>query len=190
MSAELIDLFLVGDDVAAEAAAVALGESGETGLTTLRDLQSSTESDVRFWMIRGLWANGSEAAIALLIEMLQDPEEMVCSGAAFALGELKAEAAVDGLAALATQDASANGNHAADALGKIGKAATPALIEAITSEQSWVRVRAAKALVQIEDRSSIEALFNALIGDESYMVRHYADIALERMGVGQMVYFT
>jgi HEAT repeat protein len=62
------------------------------------------------------------------------------------------------------------------------------LIEALKHKQTWVRVRAAKALVPVESRSAIGPLFHAL-DDDSYLVRHYAEIALVRMGVGQMVYF-
>ncbi|MDX1523322.1 MAG: HEAT repeat domain-containing protein [Anaerolineae bacterium] len=188
MSTDLIDQFLSSNDARCEALAVSLGEQGASGLQTLQSLLTAAEADVRFWAVRGLWANGSGEAIQALIATLQDPDPMVSSGAALALGELKAEAAVEALAHLLVTDPGATGRHAADALAKIGQAATPALTEALKNEQPWVRVRAAKALVPLEDRASIGPLFHVL-EDDSYLVRHYAELALERMGVGQMVYF-
>jgi HEAT repeat protein len=184
----LVEIFISGDDIACEAAAIALGQLGSNGLTTLAELLAAAEPDMRFWAVRGLWANGSAGAIELLIKALVDPEEMVRSGAALALGELKAEAALDGLARLLTTDASESGHYAADALAKIGQAAAPTLIGALQHEQSWVRVRAAKALIPVESKRAIPALFQAL-DDDSYVVRHHAEEALARMGVGQMVYF-
>jgi HEAT repeat protein len=58
----------------------------------------------------------------------------------------------------------------------------------VQNKRAWVRARAAKALIPIESRQAIRVLFEAL-EDESYLVRYYAEMALERMGVGQMVYF-
>ncbi|MCK6630646.1 MAG: HEAT repeat domain-containing protein [Anaerolineae bacterium] len=176
------------DDTACEAAAVTLGQQGESGVAVLADLLVSAESDLRFWAVRGLWANASPEAVTLLIQALADQEELVRSGAALVLGELKAEPAVPELAHLLLTDPTASGNHAADALAKIGPPAAPVLIKALQAEQSWVRVRAAKALVPLESRAAIPALFHAL-DDDSYMVRHHAAAALARLGVGQMVYF-
>lgn len=185
---ELIDLFNSSDDDACEAGAVALGQQGPDGLAILTELVAGDTADARFWAVRGLWANGSAEAVALLIKALSDEEELVRSGAALALGELKAGAAVEALAHLCSTDPTESGSHAADALAKIGQASASALIEAIQDERPWVRVRAAKALVPIESKRAIPALFLAL-DDDSYIVRHHAEEALARMGVGQMVYF-
>jgi HEAT repeat protein len=185
---ELIRRFSGLDEAACDAEAVALGQKGQAGLPDLIALLAAAEADPRFWAVRGLWVNGSPEAVKILIEALGDESEMVRSGAAYALGTLKAAAAVEALAHLLTNDPSDSGNHAADALAKIGQPAAPALIKALQHEQAWGRVRAAKALVSVESRSAITALFHAL-EDESYLVRHYAEEALARMGVGQMVYF-
>ena len=184
----LFDQFNSLDDSACEAQAIALGEQGEVGLQTLQQLLKSADADLRFWAVRGLWANGSPAAVARLIETLEDENEMVRSGATLALGELKAEAAIEALARLVTTDDSASGDHAADALAKIGPPSAQVLIEAMRSKQARVRRRAAKALIPVESKKAIPVLFEAL-DDESYTVRHYAENALARMGVGQMVYF-
>lgn len=185
---ELRKRFTTLDEAACEAAAVGLGQQGQAGLTVLRELVASPEIDVRFWTVQGLWANGSAEAVELLLATLQDKAEMVRSGAALALGELRAETAVEALAHLLTTDISACGDHAGDALAKIGPAAAPALIEAMRQAAVWARRRAAKALVPVESTAAIPTLFEAL-EDESYLVRQYAGEALKRMGVGEMVYF-
>lgn len=186
--AELIRQFAAADDAACEVDAVALGQQGKNGFALLIELLAASEPDVRFWAVRGLWANGSPEAVTLLIQVLSDQEEMVRSGTALALGELKAEPAVMELAHLLATDPTESGSHAADALAKIGPPAAPVLIELLSHEQPRVRVRAAKALVPLESKAAIPALFHAL-DDDSYMVRHHAEEALARMGVGQMVYF-
>jgi HEAT repeat protein len=183
-----VDFFTSADDATCEAAAVNLGQQGPTGLPTLAKLVAADEADVRFWAVRGLWATGSPEAVAWLIQALQDKDAMVRSGAALALGELKAEAAIEALAQLLATDATESGNHAADALAKIGQPAAQVLIAALKNERPWVRVRAAKALIPVESQEAIPALFQAL-EDESYVVRHHAEEALARLGVGQMVYF-
>jgi HEAT repeat protein len=184
----LFDQFKNSNDLACEAEAIALGQQGEAGLHNLIILLSAADADLRFWAVRGLWANGSQRAIKLLIKTLSDEEEMVRSGAALALGELQAADAVDALARLLTEDDTTAGDHAADALAKIGSPSAPALIKAMKQYKAHVRRRAAKALVPVESKQAIPVLFEAL-EDESYMVRHYAEIALAKMGVGQMVYF-
>jgi len=185
---ELTERFTTLDETACEAEAIALGEQREAGLSILRKLLASPEIDVRFWAVRGVWANGSPEAVELLIHALQDEAEMVRSGAALAIGELQAEAAVDSLAHLLTIDASTCGDHAADALAKIGPAAAPLLIEAMQQEAVQTRRRAAKALVPLESKAAIPVLLEAL-EDGSYLVRQYAEEALRRMGIGEMVYF-
>ncbi len=185
---EFSQRFTTLDEATCEAEAIWLGQQGETGLSVLRKLLASPEIDVRFWAIRGVWANGSPEAVELLIYTLQDEAEMIRSGAALALGELQAEAAVDALAHLLTTDISVCGDHAADALAKIGPPAVPVLIKTMQQDAVWVRRRAAKALVPVESKAAIPVLFEAL-EDESYLVRGYAEEALKRMGVGEMVYF-
>jgi HEAT repeat protein len=176
------------DDAAGEASAIALGEMGEAALPGLLALLADGDVDARFWVVRALWAMGTPAAVNALVGALRDPSDMVRSGAALALGELKAREALEGLAGL-LRDAQGNvGNHAADALSKIGEPAVPFLIEALSEPRHGVRIRAARALVPIQSHAAIPALFQAL-DDDSYVVRYYAEDALARMGVGQMVYF-
>lgn len=171
-----------------EATAIALGELGEEALPAISNLMASTNVDYRFWAVRSLWANNTPTACAYLMGLLSDEDEMISSAAALALGELKAENAIPNLMQLLHTNSQA-ANHAADALTKIGQAAALHLITALSDERNWVRVRAAKALIPIESKEAIRPLIHCLDYDESYLVRHYADIALKRMGVGEMVYF-
>jgi len=186
--AELITRFTTLDEQSCEAEAISLGKRGDVSLPALAQLLQAEEVDARFWAARALWANQSPQAVEMLVSALRDEEEMVRSGAALALGELKAGTAVDALARLLTTDSTASGDYAADALSRIGPPAEKALIEAMKNGQTWVRRRAAKALIPVESTKAIPVLFEAL-EDESYIVRHYAEEALRRMGVGQMVYF-
>lgn len=178
------------NEAAGEAAAIALGRQNTPDAAAAIDtLAASDEADQRFWAVRSLWANGGPPARQQLIALLADTDDTVRSVAALALGELRAETAIDALARLMTTEESAMGEHAADALAKIGQAATARLIEALHHPKAWARVRAAKALVPIESKTAIKDLIDRLDNDESYLVRHYADAALKKMGVGQMIYF-
>jgi len=177
------------NEAAAEEAAIALGQLGAEALPAIGDLIASPDVDRRFWGVRALWANGSPAAQEALIACLSDADELIRSVAALELGELWAEGAIGALSRLLREDASVAGQHAADALAKIGLPAADALIAALNDARAWVRLRAARALVPIESKAAIRPLIHLLDNDESYLVRHYADEALKRMGVGQMIYF-
>lgn len=177
------------DDTAAEQAAIALGELGDTGWAAIESLARAADPDRRFWAVRALWANGSDTAISELLALLNDPNEMVRSAAALALGEMRAETAIADLLTLLETDETSAGNHAADALAKIGTPAAEGLIALLAHPQKLVRLRAAKALVPIKSHDAIRPLIDLLDNDPSYLVRHYADVALKKMGVGQMVYF-
>ena len=171
-----------------ETTAIALGQLGEEALPAISNLMASTNADHRFLAVRSLWANNTPTAHEYLIALLADTDDMISSVAALALGELKVESAIPNLMQLIHIDSQV-GNHAADALAKIGQAAAPHLITALSDERNWVRVRAAKALIPIESKEAIRSLIHCLDYDDSYLVRHYADIALKRMGVGEMIYF-
>lgn len=176
------------DDETSEATAVALGRAGEAGLRLVDTLLDSENPDHRFWAIRALWANGSTAARERLIRCLEDGDELVRSGAVLALGEMGVEEAIEALGRLMRDDPSLVGHHAGDALAKIGEPAAQTLIDGLEDPRAWVRIRAARALVPVESRPAIAPLIQAL-EDDSYVVRHYAEEALTRMGVGQMVFF-
>ncbi len=177
------------EEATAEEAAIALGKLGNAGWAAIQTLCAANNADQRFWSVRALWANGSDAAVSQLIAMLADADEMVRSAAALALGEMHARSAIPALLKTMVNDVSGAGNHAADALSKMGAAAAPGLIAALGHAKSQVRIRAAKALVPIKNTAAIRPLIDRRENDDSYLVRHFADVALKRMGVGEMIYF-
>lgn len=91
----------------------------------------------------------SPAAVQALAEALSDREDRVRFMAAAALGRVgpAAEPAVPAL--LRALDDEAAGNAAADSLVKIGKAAVPGLLAAMTSGRESVSLHAASALTRI-----------------------------------------
>jgi HEAT repeat protein len=185
---QLLSQLVGSDDDDCEASAIALGQMGEVSLPPLKGVLSGGDIDVRFWAVRALWEMGTQSAITALLGVLDDASEMVRSGAALALGELKAEIAIAKLARVMREEQDSSGDHAADALSKLGEAATSTLIEALESARPWVRIRAARALVPIQSPNAIPALIQAL-DDDSYVVTHYAEEALARLGVGEIIYF-
>ncbi len=81
----------------------------------------------------------------------------------------------------------ADSRIAADSLARIGPPAVPALIAALQADQSPVRAGAARALSIIQPEDAIPALCTAL-DDASAIVAYYAEEALERMGVGLLLF--
>ena len=128
----------------------------------------------------------SNEAQAALIAFLLDVDSDVRACAAFALGELQAEEAVEPLAKLLNDSSVFVSAMASDALARIGQASTLTLIDRLKSGAAIERARAAKALLAILDSRSIPALIAAL-DDESPVVQHYASEALTRLGVGTIL---
>jgi HEAT repeat protein len=77
---------------------------------------------------------------------------------------------------------------AADALSMIGAPAVPALASMLAHRRPHVRLLAVMALARIRSQDAAAPLF-AVLEDPSYLVRHYAQEALESLGLG-MVYFS
>jgi HEAT repeat protein len=72
-------------------------------------------------------------------------------------------------------------------LARIGSPAVPALIAALEAKESPVRAGAARALSIIQPEEAVPVLCAAL-DDPSAIVSHYAERALERMGVGLVLF--
>jgi len=183
-----IDALVSGDDDRAEAAAQALGRLGDDALPALSELLSRSDADGRWWAARTLGEIESDAALALLIDCTADPDPDVRACAIFALGTFgeRARAAVPALIQRLGDASVYAGQMAADALARIGSTATEPLIDALKNGPPPVRGRAARALAQLADRASIPALIISL-DDESPIVEYYADIALQKMGVGTVL---
>lgn len=184
----LLAALVSGDDDRAEEAALALGRLGEAALPALRELLSSPDIDRRWWVTRALGEIDSATAIPLLIQQCRDADRDVRACAIYALGTF-AQKSVDSIPILLQCLADSSvyvGGMAADTLARIGTAATPGLIDLLKNGTPPVRRRAARALAQIADPASIPALIAAL-DDENPIVEYYADLALQKMGVGTVL---
>ncbi len=177
-----------GDDDRAEAAVWALGRLDEDVLPDIRELLSSPSVDCRWWATRALSEIRSPAAIATLIDQCADSDPDVRACAIYALGTLDGQAAsaIPALIGRLADPSVYVGQLAADSLARIGPAATPHLVIALKEGAPSVRGRAARALARIADRESVPALIAAL-DDENPIVEYYADIALQKMGVGTVL---
>ena len=187
---DLFDAIASGDDERAERAVSVLSTvSGEQAVPALAGRLLETNADGRWWIARTLATLPSPQSAVTLIELLNDPDSDVRACAALALGELHAMAGAEAADALAAHLADASA-HVAEvctvALARIGAGAVPTLLRALQNGVPVERIRAAKALVSIESHEAIPALIHAL-DDEDAIVTHYAQDALERMGVGMVL---
>jgi HEAT repeat protein len=185
---EALDALLMGDEEDKETAATELMKAGQSALPGLQTALAAGDADVRWWATRALAGiRGAEAGQSLLA-MLADPDEDIRVCAVMALGERRDELAVDPLLALMMNGTGYLRRHVGDALSKIGEPAVPGLIGALQAPFPGVRADAARALVRIESEQAIPALIKAL-DDPEAVVEHYAWEALQRTGVGTMIFF-
>lgn len=182
-----VERIAAGDDTQTEEAALALAHLGDATLPSLRDLVTDADSDRRWWAARALAVVGTQSARELLIATLDDPDRDVRACAAHGLGELGVAEAVDGLVRRLADSSPFVCRVAADSLARIGAPAVPALIAALQEGQTLTRIGAARALSLIQPQDAIPALCAAL-DDPSATVTHYAEEALERMGVGLVLF--
>ena len=183
----LIAELLSADDARAEQAAQKLVALGAAALEPLLEILKSEDADERWWATRVLGETTAPDVTDLLLGQLSDPDEGVRAAAIHGLG-LRGDAG--SAEAIARQLSDASGylaRQAGEALTKLGDHAVPALIAGLQDENQRVRVESARALAHMEQLEAIPALFNAL-DDDSALVNYWADIGLERRGVGQ-VYF-
>lgn len=184
---ELLAVLVSGDDDARETAALAIGrlataEARQDVVASLAGLLAHDEADIRWWAARALGEIG-ESAVEPLLPALGDVDADVRACAALALGCIGAGAAGPGLAARLTDDSAFVAGIAADALAMIGPAAVESLLAVLAAEDASARLLAVRALARIKDPSAIGPVFE-LLDDPSYLVRYYADEALEAMGAG------
>ncbi|NEO38881.1 MAG: hypothetical protein F6J90_22085 [Moorea sp. SIOASIH] len=114
--------------------------------------------------------------------MLDDNHYDVRRSAAYALGKIGTEVAIDPLIKLLADHDSSVRRSAAEALGKIGtEAAIDPLIKLLDDDDSWVRRSAADALGKIGTEATIDPLIKLLDDDDS-RVRSRAADALGKIG--------
>ena len=183
----LLDLLASGDDRSREAAALALGRFGAAAIEPLAAILGGDDADARWWSARALAEVGGEGALPPLVGALTDPDPDVRACAALALGRIGEGSASAGLAARLGDESAFVASVAADALSMIGEPAVEALTEMLVAEFPHVRLLAVRALGRIKAQSAVSSLWG-LLEDPSYLVRYYAQEALEELGAG-MVFF-
>ena len=72
-------------------------------------------------------------------------------------------------------------------MAALGEEAISPLTKALRDENPAVRIEAARSLAAIDDPAVIAPLFSAL-DDRSALVAHWAELGLERLGVGMVFY--
>ncbi len=184
---DLLEAIVAGDDTAAEQAALALGQLGDTALPALQELLASRERDRRWWAVRALAAVGTPGAAAALVAALEDPDADVRAGAVVGLADLRPAQAIAPLVARLSDPSAYVARLVADGLAQFGQPAAEPLIATLEKGDAAARAGAARALCAIQPQEAIPALCAAL-DDPSAAVTYYAEEALERMGVG-MVFF-
>jgi HEAT repeat protein len=176
-----------GDDVRAEAAAIELAGAVPAAVPSLLRLLSSSTADERWWALRTLALIEGPSPTQALIDALSDPDPLVRQCAALGLRGRKEPASIQPLVnALSDSDRSV-ARLAGDSLASLAPAAMPALVEAAHSQNQAIRIEAVRALALARDPSSVPVLLAAL-DDESTVVAFWADLGLERLGVG-MAFF-
>ncbi len=115
--------------------------------------------------------------------MLRDEDASVRQCAALGLRKQPANLAVDPLVNFLDDPDPLMRRLSGDALIAIGSEAVPALIEALGDGSQNVKRESARALAEIGDPRAIGPLFQAW-EDGSSLVQYWAEIGIDRMGVG------
>jgi HEAT repeat protein len=192
---ELLHLLATGPEEGREAAALALGQLGSMAIEPLAAMLAEDSADVRWWAARALAQVHQDATVPALVQGLEDPDADVRACCALALGRMGSglgpssqQDAARALAAHLSDESAFVAGIAGDALSMLGEAATEALADTLHAPSAHARLLAVRALARTKAQAAIGPLFEAL-DDPSYLVRYYAQEALEMMGVG-MVYLS
>lgn len=181
----LLRVLFSGDDESREHAALELGRFGEDARGPLAAMSVGGDADARWWAARTLAQVGGQGAVPPLVNALSDDDADVRACAALALGRLGVESSVPALARLLADESTFVASIAADALSMIGGPAAQALAEMLAAEQPRARLLAVRALGRIKAECAIGSLLN-MLEDPSYLVRYYAQEALDALGVGMV----
>ena len=184
---DLMQAITAGDDHRAEEAALAAGQLPEEAIPILQGLLASEDRNHRWWAVRTLAAVGSPAAVVSIVASLSDPDPDVRACAVVAVAGLTPPEAIEPLAVLLSDPSAYVARLAADGLAQFGQPAVGVLIKVLQAGDPAARAGAARALRTVQPQEAVPALCAAL-DDPSAAVAHYAEQALEDMGVG-MVYF-
>jgi Uri superfamily endonuclease len=184
---ELLQTLATGSEESREAAALALGRYGETAVEPLATMLAGSDADVRWWTARALAEVDGCSAVPLLTSALVDADPDVRACAALALGQIGEGAAAPALAARLADESAFVASVAADALSMIGEPAVEALTGMLCHDSPHVRLLSVRALGRIKSQHAIAPLFG-MLEDASYLVRYYAQEALEALGVGMLFF--
>ncbi|HUF37657.1 MAG TPA: HEAT repeat domain-containing protein [Anaerolineales bacterium] len=177
-----------GDDERAERAALRIGAHGAAALPGLAALLESPNSDDRWWAVRTLGEIADPDVHPHLSRALQDPSSDVRQCAARALIAQPAPALIPHLTGCLESGDVLLTRLAGTALSAIGAEAVPALIEVLETGPQLARAAAARALAEIKDARTIPVFFRAVQDGDSPLVEYWAEVGLERLGIG-MTFF-
>jgi hypothetical protein len=184
---ELISELFCGEDERAEAAAIRLGDYGETAIQELQPYLDDTQAERRWWSVRALAQVHHMHGAAYLIQALDDSELSVRQCAALGLYQQPTATAIPALINKLESPDSLLRRLAGNALIAIGPPAVSHLLEVLSHGNQVARLEAARTLAKIGDPEAIAALYAAW-GEDSAMLEYWADEGLDRMLTG-MVYF-
>ena len=177
----LTEQLAVADDLVAEQTAQRLAAHGDAALDALQPLLKSPQIDARFWAVRTLAMIAGPRAAALRLEALHDAEAEVRLCALRAMCEQPTPLAMVELTAHLGGTDSLAARLAGNALIRLGSEALAPLVTALREGAPQTRIEAARALAEMRQPEAIAPLFAAL-DDSSTIVRHWAEIGLERLG--------
>ncbi len=169
------------DDQRAEQTAQRLAAFGEKALEGLTPLLASDQADARFWAVRTLALLTGERAALLRLGALRDADREVRLCALRAMCDQPTPQAISELTVqLGGADVMA-ARLAGNALIRLGRQALEPLVNVLREGNPQARIESARALAELRQPEAIAPLFSAL-EDSSTIVRHWAEIGLERLG--------
>jgi len=187
LDALFVDL-ISGNEARAERAALRLGAIGNATLPGLEPLLKHADPDIRWWAVRTLGEMADPVIEPLLKRALADDAAAVQSCAARALITSPFASLIPDLVGCLEAGDSLLTRLAGTALAAAGAAAVPALIDVMESGSQRARLEAVKALAEIKDPRAIPVFFNAVQEGDSPLVEYWAEIGLDRLGIG-MTFF-
>ena len=183
-----LSTLLKGSDAEREGAAIELAEMGAPAFQILLLKLNDPDPDQRWWLLRALAGFAVPDASLPLINALSDPDIAVRQCAALGLVAHPNTQAVDPLLAVLQGPDGLLSRLAGQALAAIGASAVPGLLEVFKQGDHRARLEAVKALAEIQDQRAIGPFFEAIRDGDSGLIEYWADIGLDRMGIG-MVFF-
>src|SRR5262249_28182326 len=177
----LVEVFHSKSEDVRLGAALALGKIGKAAVEPLTKGYKAGDPDIRLYVIWSFSFIGPSAKEArpIVVKALADKSDAVRRKAAYALGRIDPEPEKVVPALIAALDDSDNdvGQAAASTLPKMGKAAVPALMDAMKSDKVKLRNTAIIVLGQIggEAEKAIPQLKAFLLNPDKGAAEHAAD---------------